>query len=61
MRDLMTSKEAAVYLRISEDTLRRWRCRGLGPKYIRINGRILYRLRDLERFLDLNECGSAAA
>jgi hypothetical protein len=60
MRDLLTSKEAAVYLRIAENTLRRWRCRGVGPKYIRINGRILYRRRDLERFLDLNECGAAA-
>ena len=61
MRNLLTSKEAAVYLRISEDTLRRWRCRWLGPKYIRINGRILYRRRDLERFRDQNECGAAAA
>ena len=61
MSDLKVSKEAAAYLRISEDTLRHWRSKGLGPKYIKINGRILYRLRDLERFLDLNECGALAA
>lgn len=61
MSDLSVSKEAAVYLRVSEDTLRRWRSKGLGPRYIKINGRIPYRRRDLERFLDLNECGAAAA
>ena len=61
MSDLLVSKEAAVYLRISEDTLRRWRSKGLGPQYIKIHGRILYRRRELERFLDLNECGATAA
>ena len=61
MSELMVNKEAAVYLRISADTLRRWRSKGSGPRYIKINGRILYRRRDLERFLDLNECGATAA
>ena len=36
--------------RISPRTLERWRWTGEGPRYIKIGGRILYRLEDVERF-----------
>ena len=44
---LCTPKEAAKYLRRAEVTLERWRRLGIGPQYVRVNGRPLYPLREL--------------
>jgi hypothetical protein len=35
---------------VSPRTLERWRCFGGGPPFLKINGRILYRLEDIEAF-----------
>jgi hypothetical protein len=35
---------------ISPRTLERWRWTGEGPRYIKLVGRIVYRLEDVERF-----------
>jgi hypothetical protein len=35
---------------ISPRTLERWRWLGQGPRYIKIGGRVVYRLEDVERF-----------
>ena len=45
----MTTKEAAMYLGYSHETLKKWRMGqkvwqpGLGPKFVSVNGRIKYR------------------
>jgi hypothetical protein len=44
---LVTRKEAAVYLRKSVPTMERWAREGLGPKPVKINRTVHYRLRDL--------------
>ncbi len=31
---------------VSEETLERWRCDGIGPKFLKLTGRVLYRLVD---------------
>lgn len=36
--------------RISERTLERWRWKGLGPSWLKIGGRVVYRLEDVEDF-----------
>lgn len=36
--------------RISPRTLERWRWLGIGPRYIKIGGRVVYRLEDIETF-----------
>ncbi|TCH99224.1 DNA-binding protein [Roseococcus sp. SYP-B2431] len=36
--------------RISERTLERWRWLGLGPAYIKVGGRVVYTLEDVEAF-----------
>jgi predicted site-specific integrase-resolvase len=43
--------EAARYMGVSPHTLRSWRRNGKGPKYIRIEGRILYLQSDLDAYL----------
>jgi hypothetical protein len=35
---------------LSPRTLERWRCLGLGPRYLKIVGRVVYRLDDVEAF-----------
>lgn len=49
--DLMTVSEAAAFLRRSRASLDIWRCRRLGPAYLKTCGKILYRRSDLETFL----------
>lgn len=48
---LMTRREAAGYLRRSIPTLERWAMQGTGPRFRRMNGRVLYQLSDLRRFV----------
>ena len=44
-------KQAAAYLNRSPDTLKRWRKRGGGPYYARIDGRPLYLKAKLDEWM----------
>ena len=35
---------------VSEATLERWRTEGLGPRFLKLQGRVLYRLVDIEAY-----------
>lgn len=35
---------------LSPRTLERWRCLGEGPSYLKIGGRVVYRMEDIETF-----------
>ena len=35
---------------VSQATLERWRTEGVGPKYLKLGGRVLYRLVDIEEY-----------
>jgi hypothetical protein len=54
---LLTEKEAARFLGVSMSYLRKSRCEGrrLGrtppPRFVRVGGRVFYRLADLEQWL----------
>ena len=54
----LTTKEAAVYLGLSSQTLANWRVHGLGPAYLRLGSpgrpRIMYLPEDLDAFLRAN-------
>ena len=48
-------KEAATFLKVSTSTLARWRHKGLGPSYSKLEtGSILYCNRHLIEFIELN-------
>lgn len=54
---LLTSRETAERLRVSEDTLSRWRTTGKGPHFVKYQrgkkpGRVCYRSTDVDRFID---------
>ena len=36
--------------RLSPRTLERWRFQGTGPQYLKIGGRVVYRLEDIEAY-----------
>jgi hypothetical protein len=42
--------ELADRWRISHRTLERWRWSGEGPRFVKIGGRVVYRLQDIEQF-----------
>lgn len=56
----LTTKEAAVYLGLSDQTLANWRVHGQGPAYLRLGSsgsgrpRIVYLPEDLDAFLRAN-------
>jgi hypothetical protein len=50
MPDLLTTPEAAAYLRLSPRTLENWRWRGEGPRFRKLGDRVLYALVELDRW-----------
>ena len=44
----LNQKQLAIRWSISEASLERWRSAGIGPKFLKICGRVLYRQVDIE-------------
>jgi hypothetical protein len=59
-RRLFDPQEASDYLRMAKQTLARWRCYGLGPRFVRIGGRIFYDVADLDAFITARKFQSTA-
>lgn len=58
---LLTDVVAAQYIGVAVQTMRNWRWRGAGPKWIRIGERLIrYRQRDLDAFIGCDTNGDAA-
>lgn len=49
---ILTEKEAAKRLCAKPDTLRKWRVRRKGPIYLKLSGKVRYRLVDIEQFIE---------
>jgi hypothetical protein len=46
----LNQEQLAARWCISEATLERWRSEGIGPKFLKLCGRVLYRLVDIEAY-----------
>jgi hypothetical protein len=46
----INQKQLAARWNMSEATLERGRCEGIGPKFLKLCGRVLYRQVDIEAF-----------
>ena len=46
----LNQKQLAARWSISEATLERWRSEGVGPKFLKICGRVLYRQVDIDAY-----------
>ena len=44
--------EAADYYDVSEKTMDGWRVRGVGPRYVKLGGRVFYRQEDLDAHIE---------
>jgi hypothetical protein len=49
---LLTASEAAEFLHLDAQTLRRWRAQGFGPAFIRLRRQIRYSPVDLQGYLN---------
>ena len=55
----LTQKELARRWTISHRTLERWRWTGQGPAFMKIGGRIMYRLEDVLAHEEAHVCQTA--
>lgn len=46
----LNQKQLAQRWQVSEACLERWRSEKLGPDYLKLHGRVLYRQQDIEAF-----------
>jgi excisionase family DNA binding protein len=56
-----TPPQLSEYLQIPEETLRKWRLQGTGPKYVRIGKHVRYRRMQVDRWLEQREREAAGA
>ncbi len=60
-RRYLSENRAATYLGISAKTLQRHRYKtGLGPKFIKLAGRILYDIHDCDSWMEDHKCQSTS-
>lgn len=50
--NLVNEHELSGLIKISTSTLRKWRWEGKGPKFIKMGRRVVYRMSDVEEFID---------
>ena len=59
--DLLDESEASAHLNIAIQTLRNWRWRGIGPRFVKLGKRaVRYRRGDLDAFVEAGVTGKAA-
>lgn len=46
----LNPRQLAERWHLSEASLERWRSAGIGPVYLKLQGRVLYRLEDIEAY-----------
>lgn len=46
----LNQRQLAERWNISEASLERWRTEGIGPVYLKLQGRVLYRQQDIESY-----------
>ena len=48
----LTAGDAAQYVGYTPNTLAQYRCRKIGPSYLKARGRVLYAIEDLDRWVE---------
>ena len=46
----LNQRQLAERWNVAEATLERWRSAGIGPVYLKLQGRVLYRVEDIEAY-----------
>lgn len=50
--EILTTTEAAAYVRLSKPTMERFRLSGYGAPYVKLGGAVRYRKSDLDAWLE---------
>lgn len=50
--NFLDSSQAADYLGVKRTTMEAWRCRGGGPKFVKLGRLVKYRQSDLDDFIE---------
>lgn len=56
--DLVSTADAARLLTLAPKTLENWRCKGNGPQFSRVGGRVVYQVGDLMAYVQSNSVPS---
>ena len=59
--DVLTTTEAAQFVRLGKPTIERFRLTGEGPRYCKLGGAVRYRRCDLEEWLESRLTSSTSA
>ena len=59
--NILTTEEAAQYVRLGKPTLERLRLTGNGPRYAKLGGSVRYRRSDLDEWLEGRLTNSTSA
>jgi predicted site-specific integrase-resolvase len=51
---LLRTREVAAFTGVPESTLRYWRCAGIGPCWVKLQGRVRYDEADVEAYVRAN-------
>ena len=57
---LLDPKAAAAFLDLSEWTLAEWRCKGTGPRFVKLGNRVRYTPAALAEFIEANSGDSTS-
>lgn len=57
---MMNTPTTAERVGVKKNTLELWRMQGRGPKFVKVGRRVMYRVSDVEAFLDANTCQSTS-
>lgn len=51
MQKLLTAAETAAWLGLKAPTLTNWRYRGIGPRFVKVGGRVMYAETDVSAWI----------
>lgn len=57
---LLTTEEAAVYIRMNRQTLNKWRHLKIGPSYVKLGRSVFYKVADLDAFVSASSVSAGA-
>jgi hypothetical protein len=60
IEQLLTAKDLAVRIGVTEGALAKWRLAGVGPKHIRVQRRIMYAPADVQHWLEARRVSSTS-
>lgn len=58
--DMLTTRDVSREYRLTESSLEKWRVAGVGPAYLKLSRRVMYRRSDVEQWLADNRRSSTS-